>query len=254
MIAANKKESILNIYVTAGYPEVDSLPAILECLDEEGVDMVEVGFPYSDPLADGSIIQNSSAQALENGITVDKIFDQLDQLDLSLTMVGMAYFNTILRYGLERFCKRCVSSGIKGLILPDLPFDIYMSEYRDVFETHGLSMIFMVCPQTSEDRIRLMDEQKGLFLYAVSSASTTGQNRSIEQSKVYFERLKNMRLESPVLVGFNIKSASDFSFVSSYVNGGIVGSAFINALSEKDNIKEASQQFIRSIRSKNLVS
>ena len=247
-INAQATKGLLNIYVTAGYPEIDSLPKILKTLDAERVEMAEVGFPYSDPLADGSVIQKSSAKALENGITVDLIFDQLQGLDLSMDLVGMGYFNTILSYGLEDFCKRCAAVGIKALILPDLPFDIYIGEYKAIFEAYGLSMIFMVCPQTSDVRIRQMDEQGGLFLYAVSSASTTGQNKSMEQSKAYFERLRSMDLQSPVMIGFNIKSSEDFSFVSSYVQGGIIGSAFINSLKDTEDIAIASQQFIRSIR------
>ena len=245
---------LLNIYFTAGYPNRESLPEVLAALDTNEVDMVEIGFPYSDPLADGPTIQNSSQLALENGITIDDIFEQLASCEVSLSKLGMGYFNMVLQYGVERFCHRCAQVGIEALILPDLPIEIYLDQYKSIFESYGLSMIFMITPQTSAARIRLMDEQESPFLYAVSSASTTGQKRSLQDSADYLQGIKQMDLKTPILVGFNIRSAEDLEFVSRFSSGGIIGSAFIRCLDVQKNLQESISTFIKSLKVKVTVS
>jgi tryptophan synthase alpha chain len=243
----NQKHPLLNIYFTAGFPQKESLLEILPALEKAGADMVEVGIPYSDPLSDGPTIQNSSAVALNNGITVNDIFEQLSVCPTNLPLVMMGYFNTVLQYGLEKFCKRCSESGVTGLILPDLPVDIYEEQYKQAFEKHNLSNVFLVTPETSAERIRLIDNLSDAFIYAVSSSSTTGTQSGIRGAEAYLERLQEMNLKTPVMVGFNIGSAEDFQFASSYSRGGIIGSAYIKHIANSNDLTRDTQDFIHSI-------
>lgn len=236
-----KETKLLNIFFTAGYPNLNDTITILESLEEVGVDMVEIGIPYSDPVADGSIIQRSSTKALENGMTLEILFNQLKQSKYKIPVVLMGYFNCILKYGIEKFCEQCVSSKVSGAILPDLPVEVYNAEYRELFEKHNLSCIFLVTSRTEKKRIKLLDKSGTGFIYAVSSDSTTG-SKSINSQAL--EYLKKNQLQTPVMVGFNIKTKQDLESVSKYANGGIIGSAFIQAISEPGNLKEKINSFV----------
>lgn len=245
-----KSKGLLNIYCTAGYPELDSLPIVLKSLHDAGADMVEVGIPYSDPIADGLTIQGSNSQALSNGISLELIFDQLESCDVPIPRILMGYFNSVFQFGLEEFIERCKRAKVDGIILPDLPVDLYEREYKEQFADAGISVIFLVTPQTSDDRIRQIDSLSSTFIYAVSSASTTGSKSALESSEAYLEKLSSMNLSHPVLVGFNIKTSEDLEFVGKYANGGIIGSAFINHIkSSSMPLGEACESYIKALRS-----
>ncbi len=245
------KDPLLNIYFTAGYPKIDSMPSILNELEKSGVDMVEIGIPYSDPLSDGEVIQNSNTKALENGITMDLIFSQLDKCSFSIPKIMMGYFNTVFLYGVEKFCKKCEENNVNGVILPDLPIAIYQEKYRVIFEKHNISMIFLITPETTEERIRYIDSCSTSFIYAISSSSTTGKGTDIQSSESYLNRLKEMNLRSPLMIGFNISTMEDFEFASAYASGGIIGSAFIRHITNKENLNLDIETFIQAIRKNN---
>lgn len=252
-LLAKKDRKLLNIFFTAGHPsKQDTLP-LLKTLEDEQVDLVELGIPFSDPLADGPTIQESSKIALSQGVDLDWIFQQVkayrDQKSASsMPILLMGYLNTILRYGFSEFCEACEKNGIDGLIIPDLPLEVYQEECMELFEKHGLSMIFLITPKTSEKRIWQIDQLSSGFIYAVSSASTTGSDKGFGEASAYLERLEGMGLKSPVLVGFNISSKADVDRAHEWVNGAIIGSAFIKAISQQDNPVEAAKRFIRSLR------
>ena len=247
----NKKKPLLNIYFTAGFPHIGSMLPILEGLETAGVDIVEIGLPYSDPLSDGPTIQKSSSIAIQNGITTDFVFEQLSITPTTLPKIIMGYFNAIFLYGVEAFCQKCKACNISGVILPDLPIDVYLEQYQSIFNTYEIDFIFLITPETSEDRIRQIDAISNAFIYAVSSSSTTGNNKGIKGAKSYLERLQNMNLSTPLMVGFNISSKEDFEFATSYTAGGIIGSAFIKHIAESQQIKTDTIQFVQSITSKN---
>lgn len=244
----DRKGPLLNIYFTAGFPKLGSMPEILSGLEEAGVDMVEIGMPYSDPLSDGPTIQNSSSIAIKNGITTDLIFEQLANCSSNIPKIMMGYFNAVYQYGIEKFCQKCNAIGVSGVILPDLPLDIYQEKYQIIFEKYELAMIFLITPETSETRIRYIDECSNSFIYAVSSSSTTGNGTVIQSAKTYLSKLKAMNLKSPLMVGFNICTKKDFDFISNYTAGGIIGSAFIKHITGSKNLKQDTQTFIQSIR------
>lgn len=234
--ALSKPGKLLSIYFTAGFPNLEDTVPILRELEAAGADMVEIGLPFSDPLADGPTIQQSSTRALQNGMTTARLFQQLREVrqEVSLPLILMGYFNPVLQYGVEAFCRRCAEVGIDGLILPDLPLDIYEREYRPVFEKYGLSMVFLISPQTSEARIRQIDAASDSFIYMVSSASTTGVQEGFGQAQdAYFERIQAMGLQHPQLVGFGIGDAASFEAATRRAKGAIIGSAFIRLLSEQ---------------------
>ena len=239
---------LLNVYFTAGFPELNSMSEILTSLEGEKVDMVEIGMPYSDPLSDGPTIQDSNNIALQNGITTDLIFDQLEKCASKVPKIMMGYFNAVYLYGVEKFCERCQKVGVSGIILPDLPIDIYLDQYRDIFERYQLSNIFLITPETKPERIRFIDEHSTSFIYAVSSSSTTGKGTGIQSSQPYLERLKSMNLKTPIMVGFNISTKEDFDFASSYASGAIIGSAFIKHIKESKQLKNDITRFIQSIK------
>lgn len=246
----NRKAPLLNIYFTAGFPNLDSMPEILMALEEAGVDMVEIGLPYSDPLSDGPTIQNSSSIAIKNGITTELIFEQLANYPSKIPKVMMGYFNAVYQYGIEKFCQKCQSIGINGIILPDLPIPVYQEKYQALFEQYGLAIIFLITPETSENRIRYIDECSTSFIYAVSSSSTTGKGTDIQPAKAYLSRLKSMQLKSPLMVGFNIRTKNDFDFATTYCAGGIIGSAFIKAIEGSENLNRDTKTFVQSIKKK----
>ncbi|NBC82279.1 MAG: tryptophan synthase subunit alpha [Bacteroidetes bacterium] len=249
---AEKEQDILSVYFTAGYPAIDSTREVLLELVKNGVDIIEIGMPFSDPIADGPVIQKSSLQALNNGMTLKKLFEQLKDIrnEIDIPLIAMGYLNPVLQFGLEKFCQHCKDVGIDGLILPDLPVDLYLEEYKDIFQQYGLHNIFLVTPLTSEERVRLIDQETSGFIYLVSSASTTGARKDIQENQIrYFERINAMKLSNPTLIGFGISNHETFSRACKYAHGAIIGSAFIHALDEGEkSLKEKIQRFVKSIK------
>jgi tryptophan synthase alpha chain len=244
-----KDRPVLNVYCTAGYPRLDSTMEVLKALEENGADLIELGMPYSDPLADGPVIQASSTQALANGMTMAKLFGQLKGLrpSVKVPVLLMGYMNPVLQYGFERFCESAAEVGVDGLILPDLPIYEFETEYGPVMKKYGLDFIFLVTPETSEERIRKVDSLSSGFLYAVSSSSTTGKDKDINDQQAYFQRLQGMRLRNPVLVGFGIRDRKSFDAATRYANGAIIGTAYIRALEGGGDVATATRQFLNSI-------
>lgn len=244
-----KKQKLLSIYFSAGHPELEDTLPILRALQDSGVDMVEIGLPFSDPLADGPTIQESSTRALRNGMTTEKLFDQLENIreNIHIPLVLMGYFNPMMQYGIERFCQKCQAIGIDGLIIPDLPVNIYHEDYKALFDQYNLYNMFLITPQTSEERIRYIDSVSNGFIYMVSSASVTGaQNNFGNTQEDYFKRIANMQLNTPQVVGFGISNAETYLTATRYSQGAIIGSAFIQFL-EKNGIA-AIPEFVKSIR------
>lgn len=240
----------LSIYYTAGYPTIDSTLAIAEQLEEAGADFLEIGFPYSDPVADGPVIQHSSQVALQNGMSLKLLFEQLQELRtrVSIPVYLMGYFNTVLQYGVEEFCKSCKAVGVQGAIIPDLPMYEYEALYQDIFKQYGISNIFLVTPQTSEERIRKIDSLSDSFIYLISSNATTGQQLQVsEQASTYFQRLKDMNLKSPLVIGFGISNQETFEKATNYAEGAIIGSAFVKLLADTDYSKKI-KPFIQGIK------
>ena len=245
----SEDHNLLSIYFTAGYPKLDNTVEIIKQLEEHGVDMIEIGLPFSDPLADGPTIQESSTQALKNGMTTAVLFEQLKDIRTSvdIPLIIMGYFNPMLQYGVEDFCRQCQAAGIDGLIIPDLPVDVYHEQYRDIFERYGLKNIFLITPQTSEERIRFIDSVSDAFIYMVSSASTTGAKTGFGDVQMkYFKRISDMGLKNRQVVGFGISNHETFRDATKYSKGAIIGSAFINYLKSHE-ISEIGN-FVRSIR------
>jgi tryptophan synthase alpha chain len=243
----NKK--LLSIYFTAGYPKLDDTVEILQQLEKNGVDMVEIGLPFSDPLADGPTIQASSQKALENGMTTEILFQQLKDVrkTVSIPLIIMGYFNPILQFGVENFCEKCAEIGIDGLILPDLPLAEYEEHYSEIFKKYGLLNIFLITPQTSEERILQIDAASEGFIYMVSSASVTGNSSGFgAETERYFERVAALQLKNPQIVGFGINNSETFQQATKYAKGAIIGSAFIKMLTS--NGLKGIQNFIASIR------
>ena len=245
-----KTNDVLNVYCTAGYPQLNSTIEVMKALQANGVDIIELGMPYSDPLADGPVIQQSSSIALTNGMTIKKLFDQLKGLrnEITVPVVLMGYMNPVLQYGFEKFCADAAAVGIDGLILPDLPEHEFETEYGAIIKKHGLDFIFLVTPETSEGRIRKLDELSSGFLYAVSSSSTTGSDKKMTDVKSYLLKLKGLNLKNPVLVGFGIRDRSTFETACANANGAIIGTAYIKALAEPGNVADITRKFLETIR------
>lgn len=245
----HKPQRILNIYCTAGFPALNDTLTVVETLQQSGADMVELGMPFSDPLADGPVIQDSSTRAIANGMRISVLFDQLkgfrDRVNIPVILMG--YMNPVLQFGVENFCKKCAEVGVDGLILPDLPMDEYENEYRPLFEQYGLHLIFLVTPETSEARIRKIDSLSKGFVYAVSSSSTTGKDKVMADQQAYFARLKGMGLQNPVLIGFGIKDRATFETACTNSNGAIIGSAFVKAIENSTNLQNDIQSFVKGI-------
>ncbi|WP_276392863.1 tryptophan synthase subunit alpha [Eudoraea chungangensis] len=244
-----EKQDLLSIYFTAGYPQLNDTVPIMEALEKAGVDMIEIGLPFSDPLADGPTIQQSSTKALRNGMNTEVLFEQLKTVrnTISIPLIIMGYFNPVLQYGVEAFCKNCADIGIDGLILPDLPLDVYKNEYESIFKKYNLLNMFLITPQTSVKRINEIDAASKGFIYMVSSASTTGaQDGFGDKQAKYFHRIQEMNLNNPQIVGFGISNAETFKQATTYAKGAIIGSAFIKMLNNDGVIGIA--DFIKKIR------
>lgn len=248
---AEKKENILSIYFTAGYPDLNNTVAIAEALEKAGADFLEIGFPYSDPVADGPTIQASSQQALDSGMTLHLLFEQLKELRSKVTIpiLLMGYCNPMLQYGVERFCQTAAEVGVDGMIVPDLPMYEYENLYKDTFAKYGLSNIFLVTPQTSEERIRKIDELSNSFIYLLSSSSITGGSLNVSDNiEAYYKRVKAMQLKNPLIIGFGISNNTSYKKACEYANGAIVGSAFVKYLGSRPDYLKGIGEFIGTIR------
>ena len=244
-----KQARVLNVYSTAGFPRLDSTLEVMTALQANGADLIELGMPYSDPLADGPVIQASSTRALENGMSLAVLFEQLKDMrkSIRIPVLLMGYMNPVLQFGFERFCETAAHCGVDGLILPDLPIYEFETEYGPIMRKHGLDFVFLVTPETSAERIRKVDMLSTGFLYAVSSSSTTGKDKDMGDQEAYFKRLKEMNLRNPVLVGFGIKDRASFEAACRYANGAIIGTAYIKAIEQASNVGAATKEFLSGI-------
>ena len=246
-----KKKGILSVYFTAGYPNLQDTCSILQALETHGIDLAEVGIPFSDPMADGPVIQQSAGKALHNGMSLRLLFDQLKEIRSTVRMplLMMGYLNPIMQYGFERFCQSCTEVGIDGMIIPDLPFADYLANYKSIADRHDLKMIMLITPETEEERIRLIDEHTEGFIYLVSSASTTGAQTTFDQSKQdYFTRVSEMKLRNPLLVGFGISNRTTLEAASAHTSGAIVGSKFIQLLGSCATPNAAVEELLVALR------
>ena len=247
---SRKDNNVLNVYFTVGHPHLHSAPEIVSALEHSGVDLIELGMPYSDPLADGPTIQASASAALRNGMNTDLFFDQVRQIreETEMPLVLMGNYNQVLQFGAEEFFRLSKKEGIDGMIIPDLPMDVFQSRYKKLFEDIELGISFLITPQTSDERIRQADELSTAFLYVVSKSSITGKSEKLSTTQEdYFERLKNLDLKRPNLIGFGIYDQSSFQTACSHANGAIIGSAYIRCLAEARDLKEATSNFISGI-------
>jgi tryptophan synthase alpha chain len=246
----NKK--ILSVYYTAGFPTLDSTVPIAKCLADAGADIIEIGIPFSDPVADGPTIQESNKIALDNGMNVHLLIDQVKKIRLqnpSLPIILMGYINPVIQYGVEKFLKDASQAGVDGLILPDLPVIEYMEEYKSLFESANICNTFLISPTTSEERIRTIDAATQGFIYAVSASSTTGaRGKFTDEQIAYFKRLKDLKLNNPLLIGFGISNHETFSKASEYSAGAIVGSAFIDLLKKSKDVEKRVVEFVKELK------
>ena len=253
---AHKSERLLNVYFTAGFPNLDDTMTVLRGLQQAGVDLVEVGMPYSDPVADGETIQKSNVRALENGMSLHKLFAQLDGCrdesahePITVPILLMGYINPVLQFGVENFCRRCREVGVDGVILPDLPLDLFLAEYAQIFREYDILNVNLITPQTTDERIRHIDEESDGFIYMVSSASITGAVTGIsDPMRAYFRRIQAMQLRNPRLIGFGINNHDTFNTACKNANGAIVGSAFIRHLDDHGISPESIRAFVQTIR------
>ncbi|TMI85876.1 MAG: tryptophan synthase subunit alpha [Bacteroidetes bacterium] len=251
-----KKDKILNMYCTAGFPHLEDTLNVMKALQENGADIIELGMPYSDPLADGPVIQHSNTVALQNGMTIKKLFEQLSGLrkpnsalsdgSIAIPVLLMGYMNPILQYGFEKFCSDASTLGVDGLIIPDLPEYEYETEYGSTIKKYGLDFVFLVTPETSEERVRKLDQLSTGFLYAVSSSSTTGKDQNMTDVKKHLQNLKRLKLKNPILVGFGIKDKQSFDAACEDANGAIIATAFIKALEGADDIGKTTKNFLNA--------
>lgn len=248
---ATKPSGILSVFYTGGFPQLNSTKEIAIALEASGADIIEIGIPFSDPVADGPAIQESNKMALHNGMNLKLLLTQVKEIrqDVSVPIILMGYLNPVLQYGVEKFCYDCASAGVDGLILPDMPLQVYQSEYQSHFEKAGLCNTFLISPTTSVERIRQIDEQTEGFIYAVSASSTTGAKRDFDPQQIeYFKQLKSMNLKNPFLIGFGIYNQDTFQAACDYGSGGIVGSAFISMLKSSSNIVDDVALFVKNLK------
>jgi len=244
-----QNERVLNVYCTAGFPQLNSTLKVMESLQANGANIIELGMPYSDPLADGEVIQSSGNVAIANGMTIDTLFEQLTDMrnTIHIPVVLMGYMNPILQYGFETFCNKAKEVGVDGLILPDLPLFEFENVYGKPIQDNNLDFVFLVTPETPEDRLRKLDALSTGFLYAVSSSATTGKDKDFSKVALYLQKLQAMQLKNPVLVGFGIKDKETFNAVCAYSNGAIIGSAYISALSKGTDLEATTAEFLKSV-------
>ena len=244
-----KQENLLSIFFTAGYPKKDDTNEIINYLEESEVDLIEIGIPFSDPIADGPVIQFSNNAAIENGVNLKSIFNDLKILKehSKIPKLLMGYFNPVLQYGIEQFCKDCKASGVDGVIIPDLPVDEFEVNYKKIFKNYGIHFIFLVSPQTSVERLQKIEQLSTSFIYAVSTNSTTGGDSNFESQKFYFKRLSEY-LSKPFLIGFGVNDRESNQVACNYANGAIVGSSFIKVLTESGEMEKNIKEFIQSIK------
>lgn len=244
-----KQKNILNVYCTAGYPQLHDTIPVMKLLQENGADIIELGIPYSDPLADGPVIQASSASALANGMSIPMLLQQLQDFrkEIRVPVVLMGYMNPILQFGFEKFCAAAAAAGVDGLILPDLPEFEFENEYGPVIRKHNLDFVFLITPETTNERVQKLDALSSGFLYAVSSSSITGSGKDFSAVAGYLQRLQQLQLKNPVLVGFGISDRQSFETVCRYANGGIIGSAFIKALAPGATLEQSVSSFFSSV-------
>jgi tryptophan synthase alpha chain len=247
-----KSGRVLSVYMTGGYPELNDTVEIITSLEKGGADMIEIGMPFSDPLADGPVIQASSQTALQNGMTIKLLFEQLKEIRaaVNLPLVLMGYLNPVLQFGFDHFLEKCVEVGIDGLILPDLPLSIYEKEYKEKVDSAGMHFIMLITPQTSPERIKQIALASGGFLYMVADSATTGTKTEIKDTQIdYFKRISSMNLDIPRLIGFGISNSKSFDMACEYSKGAIIGSAFIKAIGSENgkNISEKTKVFVNSI-------
>ncbi|WP_066437165.1 tryptophan synthase subunit alpha [Chryseobacterium sp. CCH4-E10] len=240
----------LNIYFTAGIPRLEDTAEIIKLIQDSGADMIEIGMPYSDPVADGPVIQKAHELALKNGMTIEKLFSQLKSIknEITIPLILMGYINPVLSFGFENFCKECSESGVSGLIIPDLPPIEFEKNYHKILEKYHLNFIFLITPETSDKRILYLDSLSSGFLYAVSSSSTTGNQNAVLKNEKYFSRISSLPLKNPVMIGFGIKTKQNFETVTEKADGGIIGTAFVDILLHHRDWKNKAIDFIHSIK------
>lgn len=240
----------LNIYFTAGIPTLEDTGKVAQLIQEAGADRMEIGIPYSDPVADGPVIQDAHSLALKNGMTIKKLFDQLAEIkdSVSIPKVLMGYFNPVLQFGFENFCKKCQEVGVSGLIIPDLPPIEFEKKYGEILNNYGLNFTFLITPETSEERIRYLDSLSSGFLYAVSSSSTTGNENAQLKNETYLNRIASLPLKNPVFIGFGIKDKEGFDSVTEKAQGGIIGTAFVRILLDHSDWQVKASDFIKEIK------
>ncbi len=245
-----KQNNIFSVYFTAGYPDLNDTVPTIQLLEQNGADLIEIGMPFSDPVADGPVIQQSSTVALKNGMSIKKLFEQLASIreSVNIPLILMGYVNPVMQYGVEAFCRKCQEVGIDGLIIPDLPLTVYQEEYQALFEKYELHNILLITPQTSDERIRDIDNASSGFIYMVSSSSTTGiKNKASDFHVDYFERVNQLDLKNPRLIGFGISNRETFDNACKYAAGAIIGSAFVKALDQKLTLEERISGFVKTV-------
>ncbi len=250
----DKKGNLLNVYCTAGFPKLDDTTKVVLSLQESGVDFIEIGMPFSDPMADGETIQKSNHQALENGMSIALLLEQLNSIkdQIKVPIILMGYFNPVIQYGVDRFLQECANVGVAGLIIPDLPLREYLDEYQEKFDAVGIQNIFLVTPQTSAERIAQIDRHSMAFIYVVSTYATTGGALDVDdERKAYFDSLKTMQLRNPYLIGFGIGDKTTFDQACEHAHGAIIGSAFIKAIENSTDLKSDIDKFVKGIRPSN---
>ena len=248
---SSKEKDLLSIYFCAGHPTLEGTAEVIKTLQDNGVKMVEIGIPFSDPMADGVVIQNAATQALRNGMSLKVLFEQLKDIRKTVTipLVLMGYLNPIMQFGFEHFCKQCTECGVDGMIIPDLPFKDYQEHYRIIAERYNLRIIMLITPETSEERVREIDEHTDGFIYMVSSASTTGAQQDFDvQKRNYFKRIEEMKLRNPRMVGFGISNKATFKAACEHASGAIIGSRFVTLLEEEKYPQQAITSLLNGLK------
>ena len=246
-----KSEKILSIYFCAGHPTLEGTRDTIKTLEQKGVDMIEIGVPFSDPMADGPVIQNAATKALRNGMTLRKLFSQLDGIrsEVNIPLIFMGYLNPIMQFGFENFCKECVAKGIDGVIIPDLPFKDYLEDYKPIADKYDIRIIMLITPETSDERIRFIDEHTDGFIYMVSSAATTGAQKEFDDAKqAYFSRINAMGLRNPRMIGFGISNKQTLEAAQNNAAGAIIGSKFVNLIEETGDAGKAIDKLYEALK------